>query len=113
MVEPAVLTALVQFGSAGLMGVLWISERRGAAVREQQLTQAHERVLEHRAHADSLLRVVEANTRAITTLEASSRELAHAIARLQRARGRAEGRSSGQAGGQAAGAITDRRDRRA
>jgi hypothetical protein len=68
-------SAIAQFGVAGLMGWMWLSERRAAGTREAQLTQAHERLVQERAQADALLTVIRDNTRALALLEAGQRTL--------------------------------------
>ena len=63
-------------GSAGLIAAIWFIERRHSEVRDKQLTESHQRILEQRTHVDALMEVVRENTRAITALEASQRTLA-------------------------------------
>lgn len=69
------MNILTQFGAAGLIGWMWLSERRHAAKREQQLTEAHERMTEQRVALDQLLAVVSENTKAVAMLEAGQRSL--------------------------------------
>lgn len=76
------LIELSRFGAAGLIGVLWVLERRHAAQRDRQLDEAHRRIIEHRQKADTLLDVVKDNTRAIVSLEAGQRRLADLIRSL-------------------------------
>ncbi|MEE9212267.1 MAG: hypothetical protein V3U29_06400 [Phycisphaeraceae bacterium] len=59
------LGALTQFGAAGLMGVLWVWERRMSRQREQQLDDAHARLMQQREHLHVMVRLVQRNTRAI------------------------------------------------
>lgn len=82
MPDPDLLTTLTQFGFAGLIAWMWLTERRAGAAREQQLTQAHERLLEQRVQLDALLSALSENTRAITSLESSQRALADAVHKL-------------------------------
>jgi hypothetical protein len=70
-------TIFAQFGPAGLMGLLWIMERRHAATRERQLTEAHQRLSRQDDSIHALLEVVRDNTRAITSLEHTQRHLLH------------------------------------
>ena len=72
-----------QFGVAGVIGVLWVLERRAAAARERQINEAHERIVRERREMDLLLEALRENTRALTTLEVGQRTL---IARLTQAR---------------------------
>lgn len=89
--EPESLATLAQLGAAGLIGWLWVMERRFAGERERQLREAHEALLEERRQVDVLVRVVEGNTRALTAVEAGQRELASVI------RGACAGSSAGSA----------------
>ena len=76
--QPDIVALVTQFGMAGLVAWMWLTERRAAVTREQQLTQAHEEVIEARTHLDTLLRTLNDNTRAIASLEAGQRTL-HAL----------------------------------
>jgi hypothetical protein len=69
------LNIVAQFGPAGLIGLLWIAERRHAAMRDRQLSEAHRRLSAQDQAADALLNVVKDNTRAIVMLEHTQREL--------------------------------------
>lgn len=55
-------------GAAGLMGVMWLWERRASQKREQQLDEAHARILAERMQADTLAALVRGNTEALTRL---------------------------------------------
>lgn len=80
--EAEIAGALAQFGVAGLVGWMWLTERRAAGVREQQLAEAHRLLVSERERAGSLTALVAASTRAMTGLEASQRELAAVVERL-------------------------------
>ncbi len=67
--EPTLAATLTQFGVAGLIGWMWLAERRTAAVRDKQLSDAHDRILDQRAALDLLVSVIDHNTRAMTALE--------------------------------------------
>jgi len=69
------LVHLGQFGAAGLIGALWLLERRHGAARDRQLDEAHRRVMERERDAAALMSVVQENTRAIAALESSQRLL--------------------------------------
>lgn len=69
--QPDLIPTLTQFGVAGLIATMWLVERRAASAREKQLAEAHDRLVESRAHLDALLTVVKDNTRAITSLESA------------------------------------------
>lgn len=73
--DPTLLTQLSQFGAAGLIGVLWVLERRHAARRDRQLDEAHRKLLAQEHALGALLRVVQENTRAVVTLEQAQRRL--------------------------------------
>ena len=77
------LTALTQLGAAGLIGLLWILERRHAATRDRQLDEAHQRLLRQNHELDVLLRVVAQNTRAICAMEAAQKRLTEALERMR------------------------------
>ena len=62
---------LVNLGAAGLMGAMWLWERRTSQKREQQIDEAHERILSDRVQLAELLDVVRRNTEALIRLSAS------------------------------------------
>jgi hypothetical protein len=74
-----IIPALAQLGAAGLIGWMWLSERRAAVEREQQLREAHAAILDERPRLEVLLRALDANTRAITALEAGQRQLVEVV----------------------------------
>ncbi len=82
MQEVEVVTTLTQFGMAGLVAWMWLTERRGSATREGQLNEAHERLLDQRVQIDALLNVVSENTRAVSALEAGQRSLSRLVERV-------------------------------
>jgi hypothetical protein len=55
-------------GMAGVMGAMWLWERRTSRVREQQIDEAHARIMSDRILIDELIDVVQQNTEAITKL---------------------------------------------
>jgi len=55
-------------GMAGVMGAMWLWERSTSRVREQQIDEAHARIMSDRVLIDELLDVVRQNTEAITKL---------------------------------------------
>lgn len=97
MMDGEITTILSQFGAAGLMGLLWITERRHAALRDRQLTEAHRVLVARDSEAAALLGIVRDNTRAIVTLEQTQRRLIHAIGEIGGKRSPAEG-ATGSAG---------------
>ncbi len=95
--DASVLTEAAQFGAAGLMGWMWLTERRHASLRESQLSAAHERMMEQRVQLDALLAALRESTRAVTAMEAGQRALVGLIERLG-ARGSARSSSTEPAG---------------
>jgi len=79
MIEAELAGAVAQFGVAGLVGWMWLSERRSAAGRERELSESHRRLIEDRSALGALLETVRSNTRAMATLEVAQRELIAAL----------------------------------
>lgn len=77
--DPTLTTTLAQCGVAGLIGWMWLTERRAAADRDKQLTEAHAQLLSDHKTIDVLLKALDDNTRAITTLESTQRALINSI----------------------------------
>lgn len=73
--DPETALHFTQFGTAGLVAWMWLTERRGAAARERQLAEAHDRLMEQRVQLDALMRVVGENVRAAAALEDGQRAL--------------------------------------
>jgi len=82
MDETMILNNLTQLGAAGVIGWLWLCERRASTTRERQLTEAHDRVLAGRERAETLVGVVRDNASAIATLAETQRSLGDSIDRL-------------------------------
>ncbi len=78
------LTALTQFGAAGLIGLLWIMERRYAVHRDRQLDEAHRKLIDQERDLEALLTVVKENTKAINTLQRGQVQLIHLLERLHK-----------------------------
>lgn len=72
---PEFITILAQFGPAGLIGLLWIAERRHAAARERQLNETHAKLTAQDQALQLMVGVIKENTRAIATLEQTQRQL--------------------------------------
>lgn len=98
MGEAELAAAVMQFGTAGLIGWLWLTERRTAGTRERQLHEAHDRLMSQESHVRTILSALEANTRALVMLEAGQRDLARAIDRAG-TKGGAAARTTGTARG--------------
>ncbi len=71
---------VAQFGPAGLIGLMWLAERRQAAKRERHLSEAHRRIMAQEPSIAALLSVVRDNTRAIASLEGTQRRVIEMIA---------------------------------
>lgn len=70
-----VLGDLTQLGAAGLMGLMWLWERRTSQKREQQIDEAHARILSDQVQLDQLISVVRQNAEAITRLTAAQEQV--------------------------------------
>jgi hypothetical protein len=78
---------VAQFGVAGLMGGLWWWERKYSRQREDQLTEAHQAMMQTREHLDAVLNVLQGNTKVIAEFTAVQEE----ILRVMRTRERGAG----------------------
>ncbi|MEM7623521.1 MAG: hypothetical protein AAF235_10015 [Planctomycetota bacterium] len=78
-VELELAGAIAQLGAAGLIGLMWLSERRAAAERDRQLTEQHERLKRDRTELAVLVSVLESNTRALASLESGQGRLIAAL----------------------------------
>jgi hypothetical protein len=77
--DPDLLTELRSFGVAGLMGVMWLWERRNSQRREQQLDETHARITSDRVALDQLISVVRQNAEALTGLTSTQQQLVHQL----------------------------------
>ena len=84
--ETELIQHALQIGPAGLMGLLWIMERRHSALRERQLSESHDALMGQRIEISELIRVVKDNCVALTTLERSQARLVAACERIARGR---------------------------
>lgn len=80
--QPELAAFATQFGMAGLIAWMWLTERRAVSQREQQLSSTHERLMEQRIQLDALMRLIADNTRAVAALEAGQRALSSLVERL-------------------------------
>ena len=64
----APLESITSLGAAGLMGAMWLWERRTSQKREQQIDEAHARIMGDRVAIDQLMGVVRQNAEAIARL---------------------------------------------
>ena len=65
---PPVIDQFTNLGVAGIMGMMWLWERRTSRVREQQIDEAHARIMGDRVQLDLLMDLVRKNTEALTSL---------------------------------------------
>lgn len=89
MDELGIIEAVGQLGAAGLIGLMWLSERRAAAARERQLEEAHAALRSSQVALRSVLEVVGRNTEALSAVRESQRAMARAIEKLARSERRA------------------------
>lgn len=82
MIDPTSLESFTQFGVAGLMGALWLWERLYSRRREQQLTQAHQRLITQQQELKVLIKLVQRNTAATERFAQTQTRLAELIDRL-------------------------------
>ena len=72
---------ITSLGAAGFMGAMWLWERRTSQKRENQLDDAHLRILGDRVQLEELIGVVRQNAEAIsrlcTTQDQLLRQLGH------------------------------------
>jgi len=80
-VNPNVVEPLAQFGLAGLMAALWIKERLVSRQRENELSEAHRRLMRDKRELGVLMKLVRRNTRAIERFAAAQRRLASMLER--------------------------------
>ena len=66
---------LTNLGAAGLMGAMWLWERRTSQKREQQLDEAHSRILADRVQLEQLIDVVQQNAAAFSRLSAIQEQM--------------------------------------
>jgi hypothetical protein len=67
------------FGAAGLMGAMWLWERKTSRQREEQLDEAHVRILGDRVQLEQLIDVVRQNVEAMTRLSAIQDQLVRSL----------------------------------
>jgi hypothetical protein len=82
MIEGEIAAFVTQFGMAGLIAWMWLSERRSSATREAQLSEAHTRIMDRQVQVESLMDLVAENTRAVSSLESSQRTIGQLLDRV-------------------------------
>jgi hypothetical protein len=76
-----VLQSITSLGAAGIIGWMWLWERRTGRDREAQLDQAHQRIIADQIHLETVLHTLAANTEAVTKLIAVCEEMARELER--------------------------------
>ena len=71
----APLDQLAGLGAAGFMGAMWLWERRTRQKRENQLDDAHMRILGDRVQLEQLMGVIRQNAEAIARLCTTQEQL--------------------------------------
>ena len=71
----SVVESLVQFGVAGLMGMLWVWERAHSRRRETELSEAHARLVGQERELMVLVKLVRQNTMAMVAAERMSKRV--------------------------------------
>ena len=66
---------LTQWGVAGLMGGLWWWERKYSRQREEELTEAHQRIVSQGEHLSAVLDALQGNTKVIADFTAVQGEI--------------------------------------
>ena len=79
----SVLGDVASFGAAGLMGAMWLWERRNSRLREEQLSDAHHRVMRDEERLGKLIEVVEHNTAALTRFTETQHSVHQALTDLR------------------------------
>lgn len=69
------LPDLTSLGAAGIMGAMWLWERRTSRQREQQIDEAHARIMSDRVALEELIAVVRQNADALARLCAAQEQL--------------------------------------
>jgi hypothetical protein len=73
------LSQFTSLGAAGIMGAMWLWERRMSRQRDQQLDEAHERIIGDRVQLDQLIEVVRGNAEAMTRLTSVQDQLVRTL----------------------------------
>lgn len=66
---------LANLGVAGLMGAMWLWERRTSQKRETQIDESHARIMSDRVQLEQLIDVVKQNAEAMTRLSSVQDQL--------------------------------------
>ena len=83
MLALEVASELASLGAAGIMGTMWLWERRNSRQRDEQLTAAHGRVMRDEQRLGKLIEVVEHNTVAMARFTETQNFIRQALADLR------------------------------
>ncbi len=83
MFPPSMMSDLASFGAAGLMGAMWLWERRHSRCRDDQLDDSHQRIMRDEQRLDRLLDVVQRNTEVIARFTETQHSVRQALADLR------------------------------
>jgi glutamine synthetase type III len=72
---------VANLGAAGLMGAMWLWERRTSRQREQQLDETHDRILADKVALEELMSVVRQNADALARLTVTQERLLQELGR--------------------------------
>ena len=75
---------LANLGVAGLMGAMWLWERRTSQKRESQIDESHARIMGDRVQLEQLMAVVKQNAEAVTRLSSLQDQLLRELTRNER-----------------------------
>ena len=78
-----VMSDLASFGAAGLMGAMWLWERRHRRLREEQLNSAHQRIMRDEQRLGRIIQVVEHNTDAMARFTETQHSVRQALVDLR------------------------------
>ena len=84
MVAWSIAYDLTNFGAAGLMGAMWLWERKLSRKRERQLTETHGRLMRDEQRLEKLVQVVQQNTHAFASFTETHRQTVDALRDLLR-----------------------------
>ena len=70
---------LANFGAAGLMGAMWLWERKLSRKREMELSEAHGRIMRDEQRLSMLVQAVEHNTDAVARFTETQRQVAETL----------------------------------
>ena len=76
---PGTVDNLAQLGLAGLVCAMWLWERSTNRKREEQLDEAHSRIMADDIKLEELIAVVKQNAEALTRLTATHEQLLRAM----------------------------------